>query len=117
MCSVSPPPSVLRTRQLGVASPTCPRTGRCSSASPCRRTSGSGYEEALAFVAKPLNAAFLILLVITLLYHAVLGLQVVIEDYVHNRAVEVLLYFITRAGAFLGMAVGVIFILKLALGG
>ncbi len=78
--------------------------------------SGADYETARAFVAQPLNAAFLILLVITLLYHAVLGLQVVIEDYVHNRALEVILYFLTRAGAFLGMAFGVVHILRLALG-
>ena len=78
--------------------------------------SGADYETARAFAAQPLNAAFLILLVVTMLYHAVLGLQVVIEDYVHNRVLEVLLYFVTRAGAFLGMALGIVYILKLALG-
>ena len=78
--------------------------------------SGADYDTARAFVAQPLNAAFLILLVVTLLYHAVLGLQVVIEDYVHNRVIEVALYFVTRAGAFLGMAFGIVYILKLALG-
>ena len=78
--------------------------------------SGADYDTARAFVAQPVNAAFLILLVVTLLYHAVLGLQVVIEDYVHNRVIEVVLYFITRAGAFLGMAFGIVYILKLALG-
>ena len=78
--------------------------------------SGADYDTARAFVAQPVNAAFLILLVVTLLYHAVLGLQVVIEDYVHNRVLEVVLYFVTRAGAFLGMAFGIVYILKLALG-
>ena len=78
--------------------------------------SGADYDTARAFVAQPVNAAFLILLVVTLLYHAVLGLQVVIEDYVHNRVLEVVLYFVTRAGAFLGMAFGIVHILKLALG-
>jgi succinate dehydrogenase / fumarate reductase membrane anchor subunit len=78
--------------------------------------SGADYETARAFVAQPVNAAFLILLVVSLLYHAVLGLQVVIEDYVHSRVLEVVLYFLTRAGAFFGMAFGVIYILKLALG-
>ena len=78
--------------------------------------SGADYDTARAFVAQPVNAAFLVLLVVTLLYHAVLGLQVVIEDYVHNRVLEVVLYFVTRAGAFLGMAFGIVYILKLALG-
>ncbi len=77
---------------------------------------GSGYETAHAFVSRPVNAAFLALLVITLLYHAVLGLQVVIEDYVHNRPVEIVLYFLSRAGALAGMAIALVYILKLALG-
>lgn len=77
---------------------------------------GSDYSAAREFVSRPVNAAFLSVLIISLLYHAVLGLQVVIEDYVHNPAVEIVLYFITRAGALLGMALGIIHVLKLALG-
>ena len=77
---------------------------------------GSDYAAARQFVSSPFNAAFLVLLIVTLLYHAVLGLQVVIEDYVHHRPTEIVLYFITRAGALIGMAVGVIHVLKLALG-
>jgi succinate dehydrogenase hydrophobic anchor subunit len=45
-----------------------------------------------------------------------LGLQVVIEDYVHQPVLEVILYFLSRAGAYIGMAIGIIHILKLALG-
>lgn len=78
---------------------------------------GADHAAASAFIARPVNAAFLSVLLVALLYHAVLGLQVVIEDYVHNRAFEILLYFVTRAGAFIGMALGIVHILKLALGG
>jgi len=77
---------------------------------------GADYAAARAFVASPLNAAFLVVLIISTLYHAMLGLQVVIEDYVHSPATEIVLYFITRAGALLGMALGIIHVLKLALG-
>ncbi len=45
------------------------------------------------FIAQPVNAAFLILLIVTMLYHAMLGLQVVIEDYVHHPVLEVVFYF------------------------
>jgi succinate dehydrogenase / fumarate reductase membrane anchor subunit len=72
---------------------------------------------ASAFIGQPLNAAFLILLIVTMLYHAMLGLQVVIEDYVHHPVLEVVFYFLSRAGAFFGMALGIIHVLKLALGG
>jgi succinate dehydrogenase / fumarate reductase membrane anchor subunit len=77
---------------------------------------GADFDAARAFVGKPLNAAFLIVLIVAMLYHAMLGLQVVIEDYVHSPAMEITLHFLTRAGAFLGIALGVIHVLKLALG-
>jgi len=77
---------------------------------------GSGYAEAKAFFSSATNASFLILLLVSLFYHAMLGMQVVIEDYVHQRSLELVLHFLTRAGAFIGMAVGIIHTLKLALG-
>ncbi len=44
-----------------------------------------GDHNAIAnWVAEPLNAVLLILLVIALVYHSMLGLQVIVEDYVHG---------------------------------
>ena len=80
------------------------------------RLSGADHGTASSFIAQPTNAAFLVLLIVTLFYHAMLGLQVVIEDYVHNQVLEVVFYFISRAGALFGMALGIIHVLKLALG-
>jgi succinate dehydrogenase / fumarate reductase membrane anchor subunit len=77
---------------------------------------GAGYAEAHAFVAHPVNAALLLLLLISLLWHAMLGLQVVIEDYVHHPFTEWLLHFLTRAATWLGMALAVVYVLKIALG-
>ena len=42
------------------------------------------YELVTAWVAEPLNAILLILLIVTLVYHSLLGVQVIIEDYVHG---------------------------------
>ena len=78
---------------------------------------GADHAKAEQFMAQPVNASFLVLLIVALLYHAVLGLQVVIEDYVHNPVLEGVLHFLTRAGAFFGMALGIVHVLKLALGG
>jgi len=77
---------------------------------------GAEYIQARAFLSSPYNAAFMILLLISLFYHGMLGLQVVIEDYVHRPGLEIVLHFLTRAGAFSGMAIGIVYVLKLALG-
>jgi len=42
------------------------------------------YESVRAWVAEPLNGILLILLVISLVYHSMLGIQVIVEDYVHG---------------------------------
>ena len=80
------------------------------------KLAGTGHAEAAAFISKPTNAALMLVLLVSLFYHAMLGLQVVIEDYVHQPVLEVVLHFLTRAGAFVGMALGIIHVLKLALG-
>lgn len=77
---------------------------------------GADHAAAQDFLAQPLNASLAVLLIVALLYHAMLGLQVVIEDYVHQPVAEVVLHFVVRAGAWLGMALGVVLILKIAVG-
>jgi succinate dehydrogenase / fumarate reductase membrane anchor subunit len=47
------------------------------------------FEAVAAWMASPLNAILLSLLLIALLYHSQLGLQVVVEDYVHTGGVKV----------------------------
>ncbi len=45
---------------------------------------GGDYERARAIVANPLNASLLVAFLVAAAWHAKLGLQVVIEDYVHT---------------------------------
>lgn len=80
------------------------------------KLAGADYATVRAFLAQPFNAALMVLLLLSLLYHAVLGLQVVIEDYVHHPATALVLQYLARAGAWLGMALGVIHVLKITLG-
>jgi succinate dehydrogenase / fumarate reductase membrane anchor subunit len=47
--------------------------------------SGAGYAEVRAWLASPISATLMILLVVSICYHARLGLQVVVEDYVHHE--------------------------------
>src|ERR1700739_1025545 len=42
----------------------------------------------IAWVRNPMVALFLVLLLVATFYHAALGLQVVIEDYVHGEAMR-----------------------------
>jgi succinate dehydrogenase / fumarate reductase membrane anchor subunit len=73
------------------------------------------YATARATVARPWNALLLIAFVLTMFWHAVLGLQVVIEDYVHVRWQEVVLLTAIKFIAVLGALAGVLAVLRIAL--
>jgi len=51
---------------------------------------GASHDEVVAWLSQPLNTILGILLVITMHYHAVLGLQVVVEDYIHKEWLKIL---------------------------
>ncbi|TAL83937.1 MAG: succinate dehydrogenase, hydrophobic membrane anchor protein [Rhodanobacter sp.] len=74
------------------------------------------YASARAAVARPWNALLLIAFVVTAFWHAVLGLQVVIEDYVHTRWKEVSLLVAIKFLAALGALASVLAVLRIALG-
>jgi succinate dehydrogenase / fumarate reductase, membrane anchor subunit len=74
------------------------------------------YATARAAVAKPWNAVLIIAFLVTALWHAVLGLQVVIEDYVHTRWKEVFLLVAIKFLAVLSALAGALAVLRIALG-
>src|SRR5690625_7794385 len=53
------------------------------------RLAGADYSSAAAFLGSPFNATMAILFMVAGFYHGQLGLQVIIEDYVHRRVAEV----------------------------
>ena len=73
------------------------------------------YEIVTAWIAEPINAIGLILLVMTLVYHSELGLQVVIEDYVHGAAGVVTLIVVKFVHIVLAVA-GIYSIVVIAVG-
>jgi succinate dehydrogenase / fumarate reductase membrane anchor subunit len=75
-----------------------------------------GYADARAFLAQPLNAVLTAALVVCLFQHAHLGVQVVIEDYVHVRWLEVVLQVAVKFIAFLAAAASLLAIVRIALG-
>ena len=77
---------------------------------------GFSHAEAIAFIGAPLNGVLLLLLVITLAYHSQLGVQVVIEDYVHGHGMKLASLVISRfVHSFLAVA-AVYAIIKIGLG-
>jgi succinate dehydrogenase / fumarate reductase, membrane anchor subunit len=69
------------------------------------------------WAAHPVNATLLLALVVATFHHMQLGLQVVIEDYVHGEPAHIILILANKAAAaLLGIAAGVA-VLKLAFTG
>jgi succinate dehydrogenase / fumarate reductase membrane anchor subunit len=77
---------------------------------------GADYATASHVMASPYNAGMTILLAATLFYHLQLGLQVVIEDYVHIAALEFLLLIFVRFACLVAFLISAIAALKLVLG-
>lgn len=77
---------------------------------------GASYGEFTAWLAAPLNAVLMILLLISTLYHARLGTQVVIEDYIASPCLRTAKLIGIRL-FFFAIGVACIFsVLKIALG-
>ena len=74
-----------------------------------------GYQTVTDWIGQPLVAVPLILFVVSVFWHLRLGLQVLIEDYLHEGA-KVASLLALSAFAVAGGLVGVFSILKIALG-
>ncbi|HMH67055.1 MAG TPA: succinate dehydrogenase, hydrophobic membrane anchor protein [Pinirhizobacter sp.] len=77
---------------------------------------GHDYQAVRASIARPWNALLMIAFIIAAFWHSVLGLQVVIEDYVHTRWLEVTSMIVIKLLAFAGVLAGVLAVLRIALG-
>jgi succinate dehydrogenase / fumarate reductase membrane anchor subunit len=77
---------------------------------------GADYNTARAAMSSPFHAAMAILMAGTVFYHTQLGLQVVIEDYVHIPALEFALLVFVRFACIVAFLISAIAALKLALG-
>jgi succinate dehydrogenase / fumarate reductase membrane anchor subunit len=78
---------------------------------------GRSYEDARAILASPFVAVVLLLLIGSVAVHMRIGMQVVIEDYVHGEGLKVVLL---AANTFFTVVIGVasaVAVLKLAFGG
>ena len=74
------------------------------------------YASAVAILSHQFHAGMIIMLAGTLFFHMQLGLQVVIEDYVHIPALEVGLLLMVRALCLAAFVISVLAALKLVMG-
>ena len=71
----------------------------------------------VAWLGKPFSAVLMMLFVFATVWHSLLGLQVVVEDYVRGKGARVLILVLLRFIHVLAGATALFAVLKLALGG
>ncbi|HJY36508.1 MAG TPA: succinate dehydrogenase, hydrophobic membrane anchor protein [Steroidobacteraceae bacterium] len=76
-----------------------------------------GYELVTTWIAMPLNAVLLLLLIGTLVYHSQLGVQVVVEDYVHHHGLKIATMLLLTFAHVVVAALAIFAVLRIAFGG
>ena len=77
---------------------------------------GADYATATEAVTKPWNAVLLVGFLVAMFWHAQLGLQVVLEDYIHNSLLALALQVTVKFVAVLGAIVSIFAVARIALG-
>ena len=78
---------------------------------------GADYAAARAWVASPLSMVLLVLTLAMTFWHGALGLQVVIEDYIHIEWQKITLLVLLKGAALLLTVIGIVAIARIAFGG
>ena len=73
------------------------------------------YDQSVSWLQSPLNATGLVLLFGTLYFHAASGLQVVIEDYVHNEGLKIMSLILIKLLSLLLGVLSILCVLKIYL--
>ena len=76
---------------------------------------GADHAVFVAWVRNPMAALLLVLLLVATFYHTALGLQVVIEDYIHGEAMRLAAVLVVRLLCIVFAVRGLFAVLKLAL--
>ena len=77
---------------------------------------GASHDEVVAWLSHPVVTVLTVLLVFSLYYHAKLGLQVVIEDYVSGEGRKLIALTLMKFGIILAGSSSLLAVLKIAFG-
>ncbi|HET7127044.1 MAG TPA: succinate dehydrogenase, hydrophobic membrane anchor protein [Lysobacter sp.] len=77
---------------------------------------GSDFERARGVVANPFNATLLVAFLVAAFWHAKLGMQVVIEDYVHTPLLAGIAHLANIFVCAIAAIAGVLAVVRIALG-
>jgi succinate dehydrogenase / fumarate reductase membrane anchor subunit len=81
------------------------------------RMPGFGYEVVITWIALPVNSVLLLLLIGSLVYHSHLGVQVVVEDYVHHHGLKIATMMLLTFAHVAVAALAIFAVLRIAFGG
>jgi succinate dehydrogenase / fumarate reductase, membrane anchor subunit len=77
---------------------------------------GASHERMVGWLSSPLASALAVLLVLTAAYHALLGVQVVIEDYVADKGTRTGVLLAVKFALVVAAVIGVLAVLRIAFG-
>jgi succinate dehydrogenase / fumarate reductase, membrane anchor subunit len=75
----------------------------------------AGYTGAVGFLQSPVNAVLAALTIFVSALHMKMGMQVIVEDYIHKHSTKIVLLLANSAVCWFAAAIGVFSILKVAL--
>lgn len=75
---------------------------------------GADLETARGIIARPWNTIIFAVFLVSMFWHAKLGLQIVIEDYVHTRSLEITAHFLNNFLCGLGAIASLYAIARIA---
>ena len=75
------------------------------------------HELVTTWIAVPLNSVLLLLLIATLIYHSQLGVQVVVEDYVHHHGLKIATMLLLTFAHVALAALAIFAVLRISFGG
>ena len=78
---------------------------------------GASHGEFVDWLSSPLAAVLMVLVVAVSFHHAALGLQVVVEDYVHHEGVKIAVLVLVKFACLAFGLAGILAVLKIAFGG